>query len=396
MSKRKIAIYNLNTYPEMSGGSERSCLELAMELQKLGEDVSVVTLNPFRKGFEKIRYKSVEIYKLPLLNVYWPTSKKKKSIFSKIIWNIIDIANIPMCLLLSIYLKKMGVNVVHTNNIKGMSPLIFPMLKMFGLKVIHTTRDYYLLDSGAWYRSLDSNHNSAKIKMKRVVKLLMSTSLDYVVYNSNYMKQYHESCGFFKSIPGKVIYNGFDPNIYQSVNKKNKIEVFGFIGRVTEEKGVDLLVSGFLKFNNGDYKLLIAGATLEDFLTIYPGLREKLSKRTDIEFLGIINNITFFDLVDCVVVPSRYNEPFGRVAMESIFMGKSVIVSDRGGLPEQIVAGVSGIVCSDSDYYGAMTKLINKNNVTGNEQSPDLDMFTINYSTLAYLEVYKEVSNDFQ
>lgn len=28
-AERKIAIYNLNTYPEMSGGSERSCLELA-------------------------------------------------------------------------------------------------------------------------------------------------------------------------------------------------------------------------------------------------------------------------------------------------------------------------------------------------------------------------------
>lgn len=53
MTKRKIAIYNLNTYPEMSGGSERSCLELAKELITLGEDVRVVTLNPFKDGFNK-------------------------------------------------------------------------------------------------------------------------------------------------------------------------------------------------------------------------------------------------------------------------------------------------------------------------------------------------------
>ncbi|WP_417654601.1 hypothetical protein, partial [Klebsiella oxytoca] len=66
MTKRKIAIYNLNTYPEMSGGSERSCLELAKELINLGEDVKVVTLNPFKNGFSNFQYDNVNILKLPL------------------------------------------------------------------------------------------------------------------------------------------------------------------------------------------------------------------------------------------------------------------------------------------------------------------------------------------
>ncbi|MEG8680327.1 hypothetical protein U4Q19_21625 [Klebsiella pneumoniae] len=106
IDERKIAIYNLNTYPEMSGGSERSCLELAKELIRLGEDVRVISLNPFLSGVNFLQYEGVRIEKLPLLNVYWPTSKKKKSFLRKAIWNLIDIANLPMSIYLAMYLKK--------------------------------------------------------------------------------------------------------------------------------------------------------------------------------------------------------------------------------------------------------------------------------------------------
>ncbi|HHH2875656.1 glycosyltransferase [Klebsiella pasteurii] len=399
MTKRKIAIYNLNTYPEMSGGSERSCLELAKELITLGEDVRVVTLNPFKDGFNKLRYDNVDIYKLPLLNVYWPTDKRKKSLIKKIIWNAIDIANLPMCIILSVFLRKQGVNIVHTNNIKGASPLAFPIFKLFGFKVVHTTRDYYLLDDESWYRDIRSNHNTTKLKAKRCAKNIFSKSVDCVVYNSEYMMEYHKACGFFKNTSNKVIYNGFDPKIYmRSELRKNpkKIKVFGFIGRVTKEKGLDLLIDGFLKFKNGDYKLIIAGATLDDFLDIYPEFENAIKDRTDISFIGFTENIEFYNQVDCVVVPSRYNEPFGRVAMESIFMGKSVIVSERGGLPEQIIPGVIGTVCKDNDFHTSMQNVIQLSNdkFSASDTHIDLNKFTIRYSAHAYLDVYKEVLNE--
>lgn len=391
---KKIAIYNLNTYPEMSGGSERSCLELAKELISLGENVEVVTLNPFTKGFETLTYDGVKIKKIPLLNIYWPTDKKKKSYVKKIIWNVIDLANFPMCILLALYFKKNNYALIHTNNIKGASPLLFPIMKLFGLKVVHTTRDYYLLDNGAWYRSIDGEHNSLSLKLRRLFKRIFCKSVDYVVYNSKYMKCYHESCFFFDGVKNKVIYNGFDPLVYREnsiIRKLNTKKVFGFIGRVTEEKGLDLLIDGFLKFKNDEFKLIIAGADLEDFLALYPDKREEIEARTDIKFLGVIDNKIFYDSIDCVVVPSKYNEPFGRVAMEAIFMGKSVIVSNKGGLPEQITNGVTGAVCYDGDYYNAMKSIINADN--DQNIKPDLELFTINYCAHSYLSVYEEVLN---
>ena len=97
------------------------------------------------------------------------------------------------------------------------------------------------------------------------------------------------------------------------------------------------------------------------------------------------------------MVPSRYNEPFGRVAMEAIFMGKSVIVAERGGLPEQIVPGVVGTVCKDDDYYSSMKNIIElyKDESQIRDEKIDLNKFTINYSAHAYLDIYKEVFDEF-
>ncbi|MFE8117184.1 glycosyltransferase [Brenneria goodwinii] len=397
MKKIKIAIYNLNTYPEMSGGSERSCLELAKELLDMGEDVAVVTLTAFKQQFQYFQYNGVDIFKLPLLNLYWPTKKKKRRLITKILWNVIDIANFPMAMLICIWLKKNGFNTVHTNNIKGGSPLIFPCLKIFGFKVIHTTRDYYLLDGGAWYRDKSANHNTIGLKTRRITKSFFSHFVDYVVFNSEYMKEYHNKCGFFCGKNNKVIYNGFNPDIY--VNKDDRkcsINVFGYIGRMSEEKGIDILFDGFIKFPKGKYKLIIAGATQNDFIDSYPERKEIIEERDDVIFLGIVDNTEFYQNVDCVIVPSKYNEPFGRVAMEAIFMGKSVIVSPQGGLPEQIINGVNGIVCRDEDYYSAMNEMIVRNSQRSknNEERPDLTKFTIANCAKEYLDVYREVNND--
>ncbi|VEI18104.1 Glycogen synthase [Serratia plymuthica] len=391
--KKKIAIYNLNTYPEMSGGSERSCLELAKELKDNGEDVSVVTLNAFKAGFNDFKYDGVDIHKLPLLNLYWPTLNKKRSFILKAVWNFIDIVNIPMVLMLCIWLKKRHYNVVHTNNIKGVSPWIFPMLKIFGFRIVHTTRDFYLLDNGAWYRDLSSEHNDIKSKIKRLNKLWCAGFVDCAVFNSRYMREYHIACGFFKKTNKKVIYNGFDPKKYMRtiVEKNSEINVFGYIGRLSPEKGLDLLFDSFVKFEPNLHKLIIAGATKEEFVSAYPDRKFILENRSDIVFMGTVNNTDFYDKVDCVIVPSKYNEPFGRVAMEAIFMGKSVIVSNSGGLPEQIISGVNGVICSNDDYHSAMQEIIRKMSISDRYfEKPDLTQFTLSFSAKEYLASYYE------
>jgi glycosyltransferase involved in cell wall biosynthesis len=56
-----------------------------------------------------------------------------------------------------------------------------------------------------------------------------------------------------------------------------------------------------------------------------------------------------FAAFDVTVVPSVLPEPFGRVVMESMAAGTPVIGSDCGGIPEQIVPGVTGLLFKPGD-----------------------------------------------
>jgi glycosyltransferase involved in cell wall biosynthesis len=59
-----------------------------------------------------------------------------------------------------------------------------------------------------------------------------------------------------------------------------------------------------------------------------------------------------------VVVPSRWNEPFGRVPAEAMVSGIPCVVSDRGGLPE--VVGDTGEVVTDIEQTDAWIEAINR------------------------------------
>ena len=52
----------------------------------------------------------------------------------------------------------------------------------------------------------------------------------------------------------------------------------------------------------------------------------------------------------CVaVVPSVWNEPMGRVAVEAMLAGRAVVASDVGGLREIITHGVTGLTVPPGD-----------------------------------------------
>ena len=58
---------------------------------------------------------------------------------------------------------------------------------------------------------------------------------------------------------------------------------------------------------------------------------------------GIINS------VDCIVLPSYYNEGLSRVLMEGLAMRKPLITTDMPGCKETIDNGVNGYVCKPRD-----------------------------------------------
>ncbi|NTV16617.1 MAG: glycosyltransferase family 4 protein [Chlorobiaceae bacterium] len=131
-----------------------------------------------------------------------------------------------------------------------------------------------------------------------------------------------------------------------AANELMRFFVFGYVGRVRHEKGVDILFEAFGRVFNkhGRVKLLVVGDGPD-----MPLLKERYGRERwwdDIEFAGIQSwqdAMRFFSVIDTVVVPSRF-EGFGLSALEAMAASKPVIASDVGGLKEIIRHGESGIL----------------------------------------------------
>lgn len=119
------------------------------------------------------------------------------------------------------------------------------------------------------------------------------------------------------------------------------------VGRLTGEKGFDTAVAAFrlLTKQFPRARLIIAGdgphrAELEDAVSEMQ-LAEKVA------FCGWVHP----DRVPClinsstiVIMPSRWEEPFGLVALQAAQMGRPVVATRVGGLPEVVQDGVTGLL----------------------------------------------------
>ena len=124
-----------------------------------------------------------------------------------------------------------------------------------------------------------------------------------------------------------------------------------FIGRITPEKGVQVLLRALppLRWKYPDLRLLVAGKNSEQMQSLV----DELHIGEAVELLGFIDSETrncLYRAVDAAVFPSLY-EPFGIVALEAMAAGCNVIASDVGGLGEVVDHHRTGLtsVADDPD-----------------------------------------------
>src|SRR6266480_6466621 len=136
-----------------------------------------------------------------------------------------------------------------------------------------------------------------------------------------------------------VIGNPYDDAVFRLIPNLARDKNLVFVGRLVSDKGVDLLLQA-LKFLQNDGlapDLTIVGSGPEE--QNLRRLAAELGLNRQVSFTGQQSGGALAQLLNrhrILVVPSRWAEPFGIVALEGIACGCIVVGSEKGGLKEAI------------------------------------------------------------
>lgn len=155
----------------------------------------------------------------------------------------------------------------------------------------------------------------------------------------------------------------------ENLREKYKISdndlVFGFVGRLVGDKGINELVTVFKQLNvkYSHLKLLLVGPYEDDLDPLDIQTKNEIVTNDKIIAVGSQRDVkTFLNIMDIFVFPS-YREGFGVSIMEAAAMGIPSICSDISGCNEIIEDGYNGTLInpkSTSELFEAMNLLINK------------------------------------
>ena len=124
----------------------------------------------------------------------------------------------------------------------------------------------------------------------------------------------------------EVIY----PSVYLKKKISKKKNYITFIGKLNESKGYDLFSKSITKILDKFPKWKAFSIGDEDRRKIYINH----DNHYELGFLKHNKVLELLDKTSISIVPSKWQEPFGRTALESASRGCATIISNRGGLPE--------------------------------------------------------------
>jgi glycosyltransferase involved in cell wall biosynthesis len=129
-----------------------------------------------------------------------------------------------------------------------------------------------------------------------------------------------------------------------------------FLGRITEEKGVGLLMRAWDRLGGAlGVPLVIAGTgPMQDEVAVWA------NGRSDVSYVGLRNKAECRALTAdavAVVAPSTWLEAFGLVVVEAMAAGVPTVAAAHGAFPELVEDGVTGLLHQPNDAASLADRL---------------------------------------
>jgi glycosyltransferase involved in cell wall biosynthesis len=220
----------------------------------------------------------------------------------------------------------------------------------------HTNVHEYLARRSEWFLRLlperQSENTGQKIEDLAMAVAARFYSLAQVVFAPN-----PELCALLERSTGRACYlmpRGVDAELFHPAKRKrapeDRDQLLGFVGRLSVEKNVALLVQvqeELERMGDKSFRFLIVGHGAEE-----GWLRERLPRA---EFTGVLRGEALSEAyanMDLFVFPS-HTDTFGNVVLEALASGVPAIVTPDGGPPTIVRDGETGRIVPDGEFAAA-------------------------------------------
>jgi len=334
------------------GGGPVGSELIARALVSSGHEVEVVTVSDEPHQENRGEYRVCSLGSPNIYADYW----RPNPAWKKIIWHFLENFNPVAFVRAHRRIRQFEPDLVMTVSIENINVATWIAAKLSGLPVVHVLQSYFVL---CWRGSMYARGRKCEpyCKSCRVLclgKRLAAKYVDAIVGETVFINASHINCSVFTKARQYVVPGPIDRLVVAARSdaiviprQQNHLSI-GYIGNISPEKGLLTLARAARRLceDLGDRtRFRIAGTGEKSFLSeVKAQFPSQLT-----EFMGWTTASTFYQAVDVVVVPSLFNEPFGRAAVEPLAYGVPVVVARSGGLPETVEEGISGLVFTPDD-----------------------------------------------
>ena len=195
-----------------------------------------------------------------------------------------------------------------------------------------------------------------------------------------------------------AVHNAVILDCNQALIVRDSVERIGIIANLQAVKGHEdfIQMASLLIKDYPDIQFDVVGTDIhnEGREIVLKKLAKQLNLESRIVFHGFIQDVLMFiDNLDIVVCPS-HDEPFGRCAIEAMSRGKSVIVTNVGGLPEIVKNGENGFIVHPHhpmELAEACRVLLSNRNLRYEIAKNNVDRVNNVFSQKAHVQRIKEI-----
>jgi len=239
---------------------------------------------------------------------------------------LIFILNIPSFFQIALYIIRNKIDIIYINSSVNLMPLTLALLlKRKTIFHIHENSNDLSRMTPTYtrwvYRLMLTNKHIHTIFVSNMSKDLWQKDLKIQFSKTQYTVLYSPIKSF---------------SLKSNENKINKKVVLGFIGSITKEKNIDIILHAIKLIKNRNPQLNLSLLVCGDgpYRLKLHELATELNLSIELTIISAVDSVDdFFSKIDILVQPS-INESWGLVALEAMIAKKPVIMTNRSGLHE--------------------------------------------------------------